>query len=127
MFFHFRSAASSPRYSRLPYLACAVASILLLGCSSFRERQENAQRLLNGATDQIVGSLEKAKEVKEDLTGTLSGVTETIQETVFELEDRMENLQEGIEKVVDAVESGQEGLEEVQGALNVSREDAVSP
>lgn len=103
-------------------LICAAVSVLLIGCSSFQDRQERAQRILEQTTDGIAEGIEKATELKDQVVDSLSGTTQKIQATATELKQRAQDLQDGVDQIVDAVQNGQEGIQNLRGALNVSGE-----
>lgn len=105
--------------SKATWLACAIVSVLLVGCGSFREKQESAHKVLNQATNHLIVGIEKAKEMKNALSGSLLEATTKIKATATDLKDRADSLQNSIEKVADAVEQGQEGIEGVKGALDM--------
>ena len=105
-------------------LVCATVSLLLLGCSDIRARQERAADFVESAAGQIKGGIEKAKDVKDQLTVAFSGSTKKLKATASDLENRAKRLEDGAGKVADAVEAGQqavktgkEGIDEVKGAL----------
>jgi uncharacterized protein YcfL len=103
-------------------LTCTIVSMLLVGCSSFKARQEQAQNIYDQTTEQFVEGLEKAETAKEQIVQSLSGASEVLMETTENLQERARKVQHGIEKVADAVESGQEGVHDVRGTLNVIEE-----
>ena len=109
----------------MPYLilTIAIASILLIGCSSIEERQERAANLLQRAAEEVVEGVETAKDVKDQVVGTISGAVKTIQATTSEIQQRANQIQEGAEKVTGAIGQIQEGVDEVKGAVNVSGEE----
>ncbi len=77
-------------------LACVTLSFLLLGCSAREERQEQAEAILDVATE----------------------IGQKVQATALEVQERTEKLQNGIEKVKDAASDFKEGMTEVRGALD---------
>jgi TolA-binding protein len=74
----------------MPYfiLACAVVSLLLLGCSSVEEGQTQAKNMLNTAADGIVQGIE-----------TVKTVGEKVEATVLDVQERAEQVRGGIEKM----------------------------
>ncbi len=104
----------------MPYfiLACAVVSLLLLGCSSVEERQERAENILDAATENFVQGLETGKRVKQEVTEGISDAAEHIEASALEVQEKTEKLQNGVGKVRDAASDFKEGVTEVRGALH---------
>ena len=112
------------------FFSFLILSLILTGCGSFTDRQDRAQKAIDGATDTVIQGVEKAKDLGKELQADVTNATEALhkviegtEEKVQQINDSAQKMQEGFEKMQDGLDQMKGGLDDAKGAVTGEEEE----
>ncbi|MCF7844356.1 MAG: hypothetical protein K9M03_00825 [Kiritimatiellales bacterium] len=91
-------------------LVLIVGGMLLVGCSSIKDRQVRIMDFFAGIRMTSSGAVHNAADQVKDVVDTGKAVVDTVKGGVEETKQRIDALQEGVEKIQEGKKLIEEGL-----------------